>query len=100
LLFDTFVFLSFVVAFDMIVINPLLKATVGLEVPEDDEDEEPFFIPTPFTVRSVRSEPYSGSDPEWQAFIKVSKDRDLQERIMGRFSHAQPRRGLQYSLEA
>ncbi|EMR70931.1 hypothetical protein UCREL1_2029 [Eutypa lata UCREL1] len=41
---------------------------------ELDDEVEPFFIPLPFTTHQVEPLPYRGSDPEWQAFIKVSKN--------------------------
>ncbi|KAI1464357.1 uncharacterized protein F4812DRAFT_208643 [Daldinia caldariorum] len=60
-----------------------LAATVSMrlqdeEEEEDDEDEEldPFFIPLPFTTKMVPSKPYRSTDPEWEAFIKVNKDRE------------------------
>ncbi|RYP02795.1 hypothetical protein DL765_010686 [Monosporascus sp. GIB2] len=41
---------------------------------ELEEDIEPFFIPLPFTTKQVEPLPYRGSDPEWQTFIKISKN--------------------------
>ncbi|KAI0020827.1 hypothetical protein F4780DRAFT_353841 [Xylariomycetidae sp. FL0641] len=40
----------------------------------EEEAEEPIFIPIPFTARRVDPVPYRGTDPEWQTFIKLSKD--------------------------
>ncbi|KAI0895321.1 hypothetical protein F4806DRAFT_496887 [Annulohypoxylon nitens] len=45
---------------------------------DDDEDDIfDWFFPIPFTTRVVESPPYRGSDPEWQAFIRVNNDREL-----------------------
>ena len=44
---------------------------------ELEEEIEPFFIPLPFTTKQVEPLPYKGSDPEWQTFIKVSKNPSL-----------------------
>ncbi|TRX94917.1 hypothetical protein FHL15_004002 [Xylaria flabelliformis] len=51
-----------------------------LEITEEERQEleeaaeEPFFIPFPGFTKMVEPLPYRGSDPEWQAFVKVSKD--------------------------
>lgn len=49
---------------------------------ELEEETEPFIIPLPFTTKQVEPLPYKGSDPEWQTFVKVSKNpaliRDLE----------------------
>ncbi|OTB01264.1 hypothetical protein M426DRAFT_323653 [Hypoxylon sp. CI-4A] len=53
------------------------------QLTSDERDEmeedifEPIFISLPFTTRAVVSPPYKGSDPEWQAFIRVNKNREL-----------------------
>ncbi|KAI1094140.1 hypothetical protein F5B19DRAFT_447533 [Rostrohypoxylon terebratum] len=44
---------------------------------EDGDDIFDMFLPIPFTTRVVESPPYKGSDPEWQAFIRVNNDREL-----------------------
>jgi hypothetical protein len=46
-----------------------------------DEDDDPVFIPLPLTTKKYPPQPYSRRDPEWQAFIKLSNDRELQRRI-------------------
>ncbi|KAI1768161.1 hypothetical protein GGR53DRAFT_14748 [Hypoxylon sp. FL1150] len=38
---------------------------------------EPIFIPLPFTMKLVESPPFKNTDPEWQGFIKVNKNREL-----------------------
>ncbi|KAK7754928.1 hypothetical protein SLS62_003012 [Diatrype stigma] len=46
----------------------------------EEEEGELFFIPLPFTTKQVEPLPYKGSDPEWQTFIKMSKNpRHLRE---------------------
>lgn len=50
-----------------------------------EEDGAPIFFPFPFTSKVVESRPYKGSDPEWQAYIRISKDKDLLLKIKSRF---------------
>ncbi|KAI0190948.1 hypothetical protein EV127DRAFT_511407 [Xylaria flabelliformis] len=47
----------------------------------EEAAEEPFFIPFPGFTQMVEPLPYRGSDPEWQAYIKVSKDMALLDSI-------------------
>ncbi|EPE09543.1 hypothetical protein F503_07319 [Ophiostoma piceae UAMH 11346] len=50
------------------------------EFDEDDEDyidPNALFIPLPWTFQIVESPPYKGTDPEWQTYIRVAKDREL-----------------------
>ncbi|OBT77251.1 hypothetical protein VF21_04074 [Pseudogymnoascus sp. 05NY08] len=42
------------------------------ETPEDLEDA--LFIPFPGTIKQIPQSPYQGNDPEWQEYIKFSKD--------------------------
>ncbi|KAK1986868.1 hypothetical protein LZ30DRAFT_241583 [Colletotrichum cereale] len=55
---------------------------------EMDEETEPWFIPFPFTTKSVSQPPYKGSDPEWQQFLKISKDKVAQQQIRSHLSQA------------
>ncbi|ERS96487.1 uncharacterized protein SPSK_01756 [Sporothrix schenckii 1099-18] len=43
----------------------------------DDEDAQPIFFPLPFTFQVVESRPYKGTDPEWQTYIRIARDREL-----------------------
>ncbi len=43
----------------------------------EEGDGTPIFFPFPFTSKVVESRPYKGTDPEWQAYIRIAKDRDL-----------------------
>ncbi|KAI0446412.1 hypothetical protein F4803DRAFT_503452 [Xylaria telfairii] len=43
----------------------------------EEEAELPFFIPFPGFTQMVEPLPYRGSDPEWQAYVKVSRDGQL-----------------------
>lgn len=68
------------------VLDPLERAaTEALKnMPDDDdeeEDEKPLFIPFPGTTKMIEPVPYRGSDPEWQEFIKFSRDTALSKRI-------------------
>ncbi|KAK1998093.1 hypothetical protein LX36DRAFT_48132 [Colletotrichum falcatum] len=55
---------------------------------EIDEEAEPWFIPFPFTTRSVPQPPYKGSDPEWQQYIQISRDKETQKQIRSQLSQA------------
>ncbi|OLN81497.1 hypothetical protein CCHL11_10311 [Colletotrichum chlorophyti] len=48
---------------------------------EMEEETEPWFIPFPFTTKQVAQPPYKGTDPEWQQYVRISKDKELQKRI-------------------
>ncbi|KAL3425715.1 hypothetical protein PVAG01_02506 [Phlyctema vagabunda] len=73
--------------YSRVVFDPLeVAATEALKgMPDDSEDHEderpPFFIPFPGTTRVVKPVPYRGSDPEWQEFVKFSKDQALSKKI-------------------
>ncbi|KAL1838918.1 hypothetical protein VTJ49DRAFT_2049 [Mycothermus thermophilus] len=59
-----------------------------LPLPESDEESkhdphtEPRFIPFPFTTKTRPPEYYSGSSPEWQEFVRISKDPNTQQEIL------------------
>ncbi|KAJ0275597.1 hypothetical protein COL940_008719 [Colletotrichum noveboracense] len=48
---------------------------------EMDEETEPWFIPFPFTTKQVSQPPYKGTDPEWRQYVRISKDKELQNHI-------------------
>lgn len=48
---------------------------------ELEEESESFFIPFPGTTKEVRPRPYRGSDPEWEEFIKFSRNPALGKRV-------------------
>jgi len=54
--------------------------------PEEEDAGGPLFIPFPGTTKKIEPKPYRGSDPEWQGFVKFSKDQELAKRIRGRSS--------------
>jgi hypothetical protein len=47
----------------------------------EDDDEPIYFLPFPFGLQSVKAPPYKGSDPEWDMFVKVNRDKNLQKEI-------------------
>lgn len=53
------------------------------EPPADEEEIKPLFIPFPGTTKQLKPVAYRGSDPEWQEFIRISKDMDLVKRVRG-----------------
>lgn len=74
--------------FDYVVVKPLLKAAQEAEASgvivkeeEDEEEDDDLFIPLPLTTKQVVPQPYSGSDPEWREFLRVSRDQELQANI-------------------
>jgi hypothetical protein len=82
------IYISFNV-YTQLVLDPLGKALDSEEeldlpdAPEEDEEEGSFFIPFPGTTKQLEPKPYRGSDPEWQEFIKFSKDQALAKRVRG-----------------
>ncbi|KXH41013.1 hypothetical protein CNYM01_05489 [Colletotrichum nymphaeae SA-01] len=62
-------------------LSPAEKKALDEEIAE--EEAEPWFIPFPFTTKSVNQPPYKGSDPEWQEFVKLSKQKGTQTQIRG-----------------
>ena len=70
-----------------LVLDPLERAAMealdGLPAGEEEEAEEPIFIPFPGTVKELKKRPYRGSDPEWQEFVKFSKDKNAQTKVRG-----------------
>ena len=52
-------------------------------LPEEEEEEVGIFIPFPGTTKQLQPKPYRGTDPEWQAFIKFSKDKSLGKSVQG-----------------
>lgn len=74
--------------YSRVVLDPLERAAVEAlkNIPEEELDEEihkPTFIPFPGTTKQLKPKPYRGSDPEWQEFIKFSKDQKLAQRVRG-----------------
>lgn len=47
---------------------------------EDEEEEEPLFVPFPFTDKQVQPPPYAGKEEEWQSFVAFNNDRDHRNR--------------------
>jgi hypothetical protein len=75
--------------YQKLVLDPLLNTLDNgedLDLPDPselEEEEKPLFIPFPGTTKQLKPVPYRGSDPEWQAFIKFSKDQELAKRVRG-----------------
>ena len=74
--------------YSKVVLDPLERAAIEAmkDMPEElseDELHRPMFIPFPGTTKQLKPKPYRGSDPEWQEFIKFSKDQKLAQRVRG-----------------
>jgi hypothetical protein len=90
-----FVFYTCWQIFAFIVIDPLLdwadseweslseKEKKEVENQASKEGNHILFLPFPFTTKEVEQPPYKGSDPEWQAFLTINKDSDLQKALRG-----------------
>ncbi|PQE20398.1 hypothetical protein CJF30_00001702 [Rutstroemia sp. NJR-2017a BBW] len=68
--------------YSRVVFDPLDDAATDAvkHIPEselEEIDEKPLFIPFPGTTKQVKPRPYKGSDPEWQEFVKFSKNPEL-----------------------
>jgi len=79
-----------ITVFDYVVIRPLLKGVeeaeasgvlARVEEEEDEEKDDDLFIPLPLTTKRVIPQPYSGSDPEWREFVRISHDQELQAQM-------------------
>jgi len=72
-------------AYSSIVLDPLERAAVDAlqHLPNEEFEEEPppLFIPFPGTTKQLKPVPYRGSDPEWQEFVKFSKDKKLAQKV-------------------
>lgn len=75
-----------------VVLDPLNAALDDMEDEDDDEEwedadeddgEDTFVIPFPFTTKKLDPEPYAGSDPEWKEFVRISRDKQLCNKIIG-----------------
>lgn len=74
--------------YSRLVLDPLEHAAVEAlkDIPEkelEEDDEKPLFIPFLGTTKQLKPKPYRGSDPEWQDFIKFSKDQGLAKSVRG-----------------
>jgi hypothetical protein len=74
---------------------PEIEIEVQEERDEEDEDDDDFadddslFIPLTWAKKLPRSF-YKGSDPEWQEFVKVSKDKARHKKIQCNHPLSQP----------
>jgi hypothetical protein len=72
--------------FTAVVFSPLDDLTLDEETAKEiDEQGGSIFIPFPGTIKKIQPPPYRGSDPEWQEYVKFSKDPALGKRIRGMF---------------
>lgn len=55
------------------------------KTPEDLDGS--LFIPFPGTIKQIPQSPYRGSDPEWQEYIKFSKDLALMNEVRSKEYH-------------
>ena len=56
----------------------------GLPADEEElEEEDGFFIPFPGTTKPITQKPYRGTDPEWQQFLAISRDKKLITSLKG-----------------
>jgi hypothetical protein len=70
--------------FTSVVFSPLDNLSLDEETAREVEEQGgSIFIPFPGTIKQVQPPPYRGSDPEWQEYIKFSKDPALGKRIRG-----------------
>lgn len=74
-----------------IVLGPFDKALreTAKHLPDDEfhEPAPPLFIPFPGTTKQLPIVPYKGNDPEFQEFMKISKDEDLLNQLRRSFTN-------------
>lgn len=85
--------ITFIVAYvcfevySRLVLSPLDKAAeeASKHIPDEEfqEVEAPLFIPFPGTTKQLPAIPYKGTDPEFQEFIRLSKDAKLLDKLRG-----------------
>jgi hypothetical protein len=68
--------------YSKIVLDPLGEALWEAS-PQVPDKQPPIFIPFPGTTKELKPQPYRGRDPEWQEFVKFSRDRDKARRVKG-----------------
>ncbi|KAK4680602.1 hypothetical protein QC764_100640 [Podospora pseudoanserina] len=70
--------------FEICVAGPLVKVLENQELMESMPEEEEavdIFIPFPLTTERHEPQPYSGKDPEWREFVRLSKDKERLDQI-------------------
>ncbi|KAB8304170.1 hypothetical protein EYC80_003589 [Monilinia laxa] len=71
--------------YSRLVLSPLDKAAeeASKHIPDEEfqEVEPPLFIPFPGTTKQLPVIPYKGTDPEFQEFIRLSKDAKLLDKL-------------------
>ncbi|KAL5315012.1 hypothetical protein ACEPPN_017662 [Leptodophora sp. 'Broadleaf-Isolate-01'] len=70
--------------YSSVVLDPLERAALDAiqDLPaEEFEEPAPLFIPFPGTTKQLPLVPYRGTDPEWQEFVKFSKDKKLAQKV-------------------
>lgn len=70
-----------VIAYQLIMLWVTPGASPDEQKTVKTQDDDPAFIPLPLTTKKHPPQPYYQRSPEWQTFIKLSKDRDLQRKI-------------------
>lgn len=53
-------------------------------MPEEEEAVD-IFIPFPLTTERHEPQPYSGKDPEWREFVRLSKDKERLDQIRSKW---------------
>ncbi|KAI9647991.1 hypothetical protein NHQ30_002619 [Ciborinia camelliae] len=68
-----------------LVLAPFDKAAeeASKHIPEEEWQEaaQPLFIPFPGTTKELPAFPYKGTDPEFQEFMRISKDAELLQKL-------------------
>ncbi|RKF62803.1 hypothetical protein OnM2_030042 [Erysiphe neolycopersici] len=69
--------------YNVFVLGPLEQAVDDPDLAEleDEIQQQPLFFPLPLTWKEIKQASYRGSDPEWQEFIKLSKQQDVIQQI-------------------
>ena len=69
----------------------VLVQEADIEITEEERQEleeeaaEPIFIPFPGFTKTVEPVPYRSTDPEWRAYVKVSRNQALLSSIRGQY---------------
>lgn len=76
--------------------NPQNSRQSGKVTRKDVENEDALFIPLGWS-RLQKGELYTTSDPEWQEFVKLSKDRKKLQQLRGEILILSPSKSLAYN---
>ncbi|KAK3392695.1 hypothetical protein B0H63DRAFT_106 [Podospora didyma] len=77
----TFAAASLAFGLTLYIDRKLEEIEIPLEPGENEADQPALFLPLPLTTKKLEPQPYAGWSPEWKEFVRISRDKALQDRI-------------------